>query len=75
MRTLIALHCGSDKFIVAVKAAEISRFLTEHSVKVRPFLFPSATVESNLFYFECVEVFVAMSVGCQRQTESLWLSK
>ena len=26
VRTLIALHCGSDKSIMAVKAAEISRF-------------------------------------------------
>ena len=26
VRTLMALHCGSDKSIMAVKAAEISRF-------------------------------------------------
>ena len=31
--------------------------LTEHSVKVRLYLFPFAIDEWNLIYFECVEVF------------------
>ena len=72
MCTLIALYCGCVIFNIALEAE-----LTEHSVKVRLFLFPFAIGECNLIYFERVEVFpytfVAYLVALVGQTESLCL--
>ena len=50
--------------------------LTEHSIKVRPFLFPLTIGKCDLIYSECVKVFFVRSCrvffGSQGQTQSLF---
>ena len=50
--------------------------MTEHSVKVRPFLFPFTIGKCNLIYSECVKVFFVricrVFYGSQGQTRSLF---
>ena len=56
VHTPIALHCSGFIFNVG-KSGRNRQILTEHSVKVSPFLFPSTIRESNLIYSECVNLF------------------
>ena len=56
VHTPIALHCSGFIFDVG-KSGRNWQILTEHSVKVSPFLFPSTISESNLTYSEFVNLF------------------
>lgn len=57
MRTLIALHCGSDIFNMAAKAAEIGRFKKNYFLNVWPYFVEFIIHKGNLTYTECLEVF------------------
>ena len=61
MHTPIALHCSGFIFNVG-KSGRNRQILTEHFVKVRPFLFPFTISESNLIYSECVNLFFFLYV-------------
>ena len=54
------------------------QILTEHSVKVRPLLFPFTIGKYNLIYSECVKEFFVricrVFYGFQGQTQSLFFS-
>ena len=82
MHTPIALHCSGFIFNVG-KSGRNRQILTEHFVKVRPFLFPFTISESNLIYSECVNLFFYIYIyiricrvfyGSQGRTQSLFLS-
>ena len=62
MRTSIALHCGSFMFQHGGESSGNRQILTEHSVKVRPFLFPFTIDKCNLMYSECVKEFLYVIV-------------
>ena len=55
------------------------QILTEHSVKVRPFLFPFTIGKCNLIYSECVKVFFVRTCrvlyDSQGQTQSPFFRK
>ena len=58
------------------ESSRIRQILTEHSVKVRPFLFPFIIDKCNLIYSECVKVFFVricrVFYGSQGQARSLF---
>ena len=56
VHTPIALHCSGFIFDVG-KSGRNWQILTDHSVKVSPFLFPPTISESNLTYSEFVNLF------------------
>ena len=73
VHTPIALHCSGFIFNVG-KSGRNRQNLTEHSVKVSPFLFPSTITESNLIYSECVNLFLFFFF-CTYLSRILWFSR
>ena len=71
LRCIVVAH-----FKYGSESGRNRQILTEHSVKVRPLLFPFTIGKYNLIYSECVKVFFVricrVFYGSQGPTQSLF---